>query len=165
MTTDTTTQTPTMAQLVSMWNERVAYAVSIGFTKAKPVNSKFKTIEDGVRRLDVLESNISAREASNRAVEREEAASVTEAETAAPAAQEEESDVARKKKTRRAAAAPRSRGNGVTIKEKTDEYNELVPEAKRLGVPYARKHSSAFGSHEMADKQIKRLKTDMASAR
>jgi len=160
----------TMAQIVSRYNVRVNDAHAIGLTKHKPVNSKFKTIADGVRRLDALESAIRAREASERAVASEPVVDVAP-ETApaiAEAAPQQETDMARKKKTKVRQRAPRqSSANGTTIGAKTEAYNQLVRESKREGIcpSYARIHTSAFGSHEAADKQTARLKADIAALR
>jgi len=165
MSTDLTNLT--IAQLTSHWNQRVNHAQSIGVTGYKPINSKFKDSATALRRIEDLESSIRAREASERVVEQE---AVTVDIPAEP--QQEDSEVARSKKskkTRQKAATARTRASRATngadsISGKTQKFNDLVPEAKRLGVP-ARHHSSLFGSHAAADKMLKKLEADMAAAR
>lgn len=154
----------TIAQLVSEWNSLVTQAHSLGLTKYKPINSKFKTIADGSRRIDTLKSAIRAREASEQAVE-------TAAAVAEPTVVTEENDDMARRKTKKqtkaarsAAATARTRSprqslaNGTSIKAKTQEFNSLVPRAVKLGHTGFRHHTSDFGSHEAANKQLKRIR-------
>lgn len=165
------------AQLVSKWNNLVNEALSIGLTGFRIINSKFKTNEEGLRRIEALESAIRARTASERVVEREEPAAVevdapavaSDAPAVVEAGPEQESDMARKKKSRSKRAAPLqatrrtrvSSANGLTIKEKWEEFNRLVPGANRnVGSKKYRVHTSYFGSHEAADKALAAIKAD-----
>src|SRR5262245_17268714 len=169
------------AQLVSHWNERVKYAESIGLTGHKPINSKFKDTPTALKRIAALESDIRAREASNRAVDKEEKA--TPVAPSAPVASEpageqpspqatttEDDDMAKRKgkadkKTRQKAASQRTRApraNGdASIADKTEEFNGLVARANKAGITWARHHSSLFGSHEAADKMLKKLYAEL----
>jgi arylsulfatase A-like enzyme len=68
----------------------------------------------------------------------------------------------------KAVKEPAKRGrpptNGVTIAAKTQEYNELVPAAKKKGVSWAKVHTSFFGSHVAADAQLKRIQDAIKAA-
>ena len=55
----------------------------------------------------------------------------------------------------------KSKGNGSTIKEKTEAFNALVAQANRAGAKWAKKHTSDFGSHEAADKMLKRIRASI----
>lgn len=63
-----------------------------------------------------------------------------------------------------AKAGPRRSVAGTTIREKTEEYNRLVPAARKAGIEWAKHHTSNFESQEKADKQIARLKDAMKKA-
>jgi len=168
------TPTTTIAQLVLDWNSLVAHAQTLGLTKYKPINSKFKTIADGSRRLDALKSAIRAREASEAAVETAVNMTAAAMRDAPPPAQvtEENDDMASRRKTKKTktkaarstAATARTRSprqslaNGTSIKAKTQEYNSLVPRAVKAGHAGFRHHTSDFGSHEAANKQLKRIR-------
>lgn len=87
----------------------------------------------------------------------------------------EEAYMARKAKKKAAgkkAAAPRKSGgavkakstNGTTIREKTEEYNRLVPAARKAGVTWAKHHTSNFESQDKADVALKKLKDAMKKA-
>jgi hypothetical protein len=82
---------------------------------------------------------------------------------------EETEDMARRKaagrKPAREATRRRVSGNGhATIKELTEEYNSLVPAAKRAGITWARHHTSLFGSLAAGATQVQRLKKAISSA-
>jgi hypothetical protein len=126
------------------------------------------------------------------AVETEQAATVeadaaveepmqTESETMAKTAKTKKvaaPKVAKAPKVKKAAAPkadkakavkePAKRGrpptNGVTIAAKTQEYNDLVPAAKKKGVSWAKVHTSFFGSHVAADAQLKRIQDAIKTA-
>jgi hypothetical protein len=140
------------AQLVSKWNTKlVPEAQSVGIN------------EVGLKRVEALESRIRAREASERAVAQETPTVTAPVEATAETGPEQEDDVARKTKRKR---SPRqSHANGTSLQAKWDTWNELAVEGKKLGIPYAKKHTSAWSSHDSADKRIKQLKADIARAR
>lgn len=48
--------------------------------------------------------------------------------------------------------------SGTTIREKTEEYNAMLPAAKKAGVTWAKFHSSNFESQAKADVAMKKLK-------
>ena len=54
--------------------------------------------------------------------------------------------------------------NGTTIREKTEEYNTLVPQAKKLGLEWPKHHTSYFESQDKADKALERLRKAMKEA-
>jgi hypothetical protein len=54
--------------------------------------------------------------------------------------------------------------NGTTIREMTEEYNRLVPAARKAGVEWAKHHTSNFESKEKAEKATAKLKDAMKKA-
>lgn len=54
--------------------------------------------------------------------------------------------------------------DGTTIREKTDEYNRLVPQAKKAGITWAKHHTSNFESQVKADVALKKLKDAIKKA-
>lgn len=77
---------------------------------------------------------------------------------------------AAKAKTPKAAAArkappPRTKStDGSTIREMTEEYNALVPAAKKAGVAWAKHHTSNFESKDKAGVALKKLRDAMKKA-
>lgn len=72
----------------------------------------------------------------------------------------EDDDMAKKKAT--AKKAGRKPGNGgTTVASLTEQFNALVPRAQKKGIKWAKHHSSAFGSREGAEKQLKRLQKEL----
>lgn len=61
-------------------------------------------------------------------------------------------------------AGPRRSTTGTTIREKTEEFNRLVPQAKKAGIDWVKHHTSNFESQEKADKQLARLRDAMKKA-
>jgi hypothetical protein len=53
---------------------------------------------------------------------------------------------------------------GTTIREKTEQYNSLVPAAHKKGVTWAKRHTSNFESQEKADIALKKLQDAMKKA-
>jgi hypothetical protein len=66
---------PTGAQLVVEFNQLVTTAIALGETRYRPIN-RFRSIEEGVKRIAMIKSSIRARQSSERAVEREQVAPV-----------------------------------------------------------------------------------------
>jgi hypothetical protein len=77
----------------------------------------------------------------------------------------------RKAKTTTRARARRVRkrsdktvANGLTHRELTERFNALVPRANRLGIAWARRHSSAFETKALGVRMLARLEQAIAAA-
>lgn len=84
----------------------------------------------------------------------------------------EEDFMARKAKKRVTKTANKAKGgskkvkstNGSTIREQTEEYNRLVPAAKKAGIAWAKHHTSNFENLAKAEVAMKKLKDAMKKA-
>jgi len=163
----------TLAQLASNYNQMVVEAQALGSTQHRPV-SRFKSKEDGERRIAAMLSSLAALRQSAKAADKEgpvpAPASQEEGPAAVPApvsaVEEVSEDMAKRKKGKATKATkPRVRAaNGATIEAKTQAFNDLVPKAVKLGYKY-KVHTSAFGSHEHADKMTKKINKDISNGR
>jgi len=161
-------------ELASEYNHLVPDARALGLTNYKPI-SRFKSKEVGLARIEQIKSSIRAAQQSERVVEREEQQAAAEPPVEQPAepvaeqtaaAQEEpqtksEDEMARKKKARK----PRAKSaNGATLEAKTQEFNDLVKPANakydpdKKGSKKFKHHTSLFGDHANADKQLKAIR-------
>lgn len=52
-----------------------------------------------------------------------------------------------------------------SIRQLTEEFNRLVPEARALGIAWAKHHNSAFERKDVAVRQVERLRAEIAGAR
>jgi hypothetical protein len=165
----------TLADYAREFNALVAEYNALTHGAPKRTVNRMRNKEEAQRRIEMLESDLRALKASERAVAKEETEAappppiVPESPPAAPVVEaqetEQEDDMAKKKKRTQAkaqkSAAKRTRArsaNGTSIKAKTEEFNSLVPKANRAGHTNFRHHTSDFGSHDAADKQLKRIR-------
>jgi hypothetical protein len=158
-------------QLVELYNEMYQTWTDLGGDNTFGTVRRFATADVGRARCSRLHQAIVARRGT------EEVATVATVANGAPQGDaalgtpttEETEDMARRKaagrKPAREATRRRVSGNGhATIKELTEEYNSLVPAAKRAGITWARHHTSLFGSLAAGATQVQRLKKAISSA-
>lgn len=122
-----------------------------------PDVGRFATREAGVRRVQRLTER-HASEQVRAVVTSQNVSDISMSEMTTVEVMEQLRTSPEADKKMRAAAA------GPTIRQITDEYNALVPEAQALGVR-ARHHSSLFESKALGQRQLDKLKADLAAAR
>jgi hypothetical protein len=61
--------------------------------------------------------------------------------------------------------AAASEAGGTTHRELTERFNALIPRANKLGVTWARTHTSAFETKALGVRQLARLEAAIAAAR
>jgi hypothetical protein len=172
-------------ELARTYNEMAMTAIDLGSDKYKTVQ-RFADARVGRARCEALHSHITALRASAAAVDADAGRDIRPAflkakETkpdASPAETEarSEDEMARKKtkakkelraKTARTASkarAPRADG-AKTLNQYTEEWNELVPAAVKLGIKGAKHHTSAFESVAKAEARIEWLRERIAEAK